>query len=265
MKPYNRNYTTALIIVTAVVLLWLSTRTKPVPAPPPTAPRAAEPAPAPSKPSMPQEENRPAMRPDPGQRITVPATAAVGEAPAEHMLRGVIAANAEELKLSPEEVNRLVAETLEFQEIQTELITRFLQETRYDPASVTLHVPPYPAEGKLLRDMYHQRLKAAFPDGKFEQIQERIGGYLDESFRGFGIADQTFTLTRSTEKPGALEVGWEVRVPESQTPSGPNEGMSYPGSLGRALLTPQQIVSGEYRFLAPVVARHFPEISPKVP
>ena len=247
-----------------MVLVWsLVARRESVESPAPTP--AAAPAAEVDAPSLPQDENRPAIAPDPSQRIAVSRDTAEGEAPAEHMLRGVIAANVEELGLTPMEVDRLVGETLEFQEIQTELITRYLQETRYDPGSVSLHVPPFPVEGKALRDMYHQRLKAAFPDGKFEKIQERVGGYLDESFRGFGIADQTFTLARSTERPGALELAYEIRVPEGQSPSGPNEGMSYVGSAGRALLTPQQVSSGEFRFLGPVVARHFPEISLKKP
>jgi hypothetical protein len=214
------------------------------------------PAPLPTLPSSP-EENRPTMAPDPGQRITVSRDTAAGEAPIEHLLRGVLAANAEDLKLSPAEIDRLVALTLEYQEIHTELIARYLRETSYDPGSVTLHVPPFPMEGKALRDMYHRRLQTDFPQGKAEAIREHIGGFIDESFRGFGIADQTFTLTRSAEKSGAFEVSWEVKVPEGQSPSGPNPGMSYAGSSGKALLTREQITSGEYRFLTPVLERRF--------
>lgn len=249
--------------VLMLLILLLATRNTPVTPPTPALP-ATRHAEAP-RPSMAHEESRPSIAPDPSQRVSASRDTAEGEAPAEHMLRGVIAANGEELGLTPKEVDRLVSETLEFQEIQTELMTRYLQETRYDPTAVSLHVPPFPIEGKALRDMYHQRLRTAFPEGKFEKIQDQVGGYLDEAFRGFGIADQTFTLSRSTEHPGAIELAYEIRVPEGQSPGGPNVGMSYPGASGRMLLTPQQVASGEYRFLAPVVARHFPEIPLKTP
>ena len=257
MKPSPRSLIFIAVAVIGLLLvikpLW-TTRKAPAAAVVSVAPKTLPP---PSAVPISPEENRSVMAPDPSQRITVSRETAAGEAPIEHLLRGVVAANAEELKLSPAEIDRLVAVTLEYQEIHTELLARYLRETSYDPGSVTLQIPPFPMEGKALREMYHRRLQTDFPDGKAESIQEHIGGFIDESFRGFGIADQTFTLTRSAEKSGAFEVSWEVKVPEGQSPGGPNIGMSYAGSSGRAQLTKEQITSGEYRFLTPVLERRF--------
>jgi hypothetical protein len=208
----------------------------------------------------PEDGNRSTIAPDANQRITVQSNPGDSEASLEHMLRGVISANAEELALTPADADRLVADALEFQEIQTELMKRYLQETSFDPTTVKLHVPPFPTEGKLLRDMFQQRLNTDFPEGKAERIREHIGGFLDESFHGFGIADQTFIVTRSAEQPSSFELSWEAKIPDGQSASGGNEGMSYPGGSGKMLLTREQIMSGEYRFLEPVISQRFQKI-----
>lgn len=249
-----------IVLLLGVVLVSLGVRSWRAPAVKtadpvvPALPAAAEVV---QRPSMPQEENRPAIAPDPLQRITVSSDTAAGEQPIEHMLRGIVSVNADELGLTPQEVDRLVAETLEFHEIHTEIIARYLREMSFDPNVVLLRVPPFPVEGKALRDLYHQRLTAALSEEKMKRIQEQIGGYLDQSFRGFGIAEQIYTLTRSPENPSAFELGWEIKVPDGQTPSGLDPGLSYPGSAGRAYLTREQITSGEYRFLAPAIEKHF--------
>ena len=51
-----------------------------------------------------------------------------GESQLEHLFRSVVMANAEELKLTPAEVDRLAGVYLEFQEIHAELVSRFLNE-----------------------------------------------------------------------------------------------------------------------------------------
>ena len=112
-------------------------------------------------PSDDEKAERNAARPEPG----------TGENQLEHLLRSVVEANAAQLNLSHEQVDRLAADYLEFQEVYAEQAKRFLQETSFDPTSVTLRLPPYPVEGKLLRDMFFQRLRTDFPDGKAEVIR----------------------------------------------------------------------------------------------
>ena len=181
-----------------------------------------------------------------------------GESQLEHLFRSVVMANAEELKLTPAEVDRLAGVYLEFQEIHAELVSRFLNEISFDPTSVTLQLPAYPVEGKLLRDMFHRRIGAEFPDGKAAEIQEQLGGFFDNAFRGFGITEQTFTLTRSVDVPDAFEVRWEANLPEGQPAGGINPEVGFAGSSGSALLYREQVATGEFRFLGSVLDRRFP-------
>lgn len=181
-----------------------------------------------------------------------------GETQLEHLFRSVVMANAEELKLTPAQVDQLAGVYLEFQEIHAELVSRFLNEISFDPASVTLQLPAHPVEGKLLRDMFHRRIEAEFPDGKAAEIQEQLGGFFDNAFRGFGITEQTFTITRSADVPDAFEVRWEANLPEGQLTGEINPDVSFAGSSGSALLYREQVATGEFRFLGSVLERRFP-------
>jgi hypothetical protein len=182
-----------------------------------------------------------------------------GENQLEHLLRSVVTANADQLKLNPAEVDRLASDYLEFQEVYAEQAKRFLQETSFDPSAVSLRLPAYPVEGKLLRDMFYQRLERDFPAGKSTEIKEQLGGFLENSFRGFGMNDQTFTVTRSEEAPGAFEVRWVSRAPENRPEGSDTQpAPAYAGGEGTTLLYREQIESGEFRFLGPVLERRFP-------
>jgi hypothetical protein len=181
-----------------------------------------------------------------------------GESQLEHLLRSVVMANAEQVNLTPAEVDQLASTYLEFQEIHAELAARFLQETSFDPGSVTLRLPAYPVEGKLLRDMFHRRVGSEFPGEKGAAIQENMGVFFDNAFRGFGVTEQTFTITRSSDVPDAFEVTWEAKIPDGQTVGAVNPDVSFAGSSGTVLLYREQVATGEYRFLGSVLERRFP-------
>ena len=182
-----------------------------------------------------------------------------GETQLEHLFRSVVMANAEELKLTPAQVDQLAGAYLEFQEIHAELVARFLNEISFDPASVTLHLPAHPVEGKLLRDMFYRRIEAEFSDGKAAEIEAQMGGFFDNAFRGFGITEQTFTITRSADVPDAFEVRWTANLPEGQTAGAINPAVNFAGSSGSALLYREQVATGEFRFLGSVLERRFPD------
>ena len=186
-----------------------------------------------------------------------------GENQLEHMLRSVVSANAGELKLTPAQIDRLASDYLEYQEIHAEQAARFLDETSFDPNSVSLRLPAYPVEGKVLRDMLYRRLENDFPNGKAGEIKEQLGGFFDNAFRGFGTTEQTFT--RSSEVPNAFEVHWEAKVPEGQSAGSVNPEVSFAGSSGTVLLYREQLANGEYRFLGNVVERRFPDTSSSAP
>jgi hypothetical protein len=181
-----------------------------------------------------------------------------GETQLEHLLRSVVMANAEQLNLTPAEVDQLASAYLEFQEIHAELAARFLQETSFDPGSVMLRLPAYPVEGKLLRDMFQRRVATDFPGEKGAAIQENMGVFFDNAFRGFGVTEQTFSITRSAEVPDAFEVTWEAKIPDGKTVDALNPDVSFAGGSGTTLLYREQVATGEYRFLGSVLERRFP-------
>lgn len=182
--------------------------------------------------------------------------AGTGEAYLDHTFRSFIVARQAELELTPGQLDHLVADLLELFEIHTEVIGRFVEEVSVKPDAVTVRVPPFPVEGKAVRDLLQQRVRADFP-AKADRILAELGDFVDDSFRGFGIADQTITVKPTGER-GMFEVTWDVRVPEGQTASRNPEDAPYAGSSGVMLFARDQIQSGEYRFLAPILARRFP-------
>jgi hypothetical protein len=195
----------------------------------------------------------------PGERNASHAEEVSGDVQLARHFRSVIAGGGTGLGLTPQEVNRLVADLLEFQEIHADLVGRYAQETHYDPTSTTVHVPPFPVEGKALRDLFHQRLKTDFPEEKFERIDAELGNYIEMTFHGFGIADQTFVITKSTEQADAFEIEAEIKVPGENASTAPNPDAVYSGGSDKLMATRQQLDSGEYRFLGRIVERRFPK------
>jgi hypothetical protein len=238
--------------------------------------REAPPPPAPVAADAPKAERDPVVAtpvapPDPYREVPEAVSdderaernearheAGTGENQLEHLLKSVVQANAEELKLTPEEVDRLASAYLEYQEVHAELVSRYLQETNFDPSSVSVRLPAHPVEGKMLRDMFYRRLETDFPGGKAAEIQSQIGGFFDNAFRGFGVTEQTFTIKRSPEVADAFEVSWEANVPEGVTAASINPDVNFPGSSGTTLLYREQVATGEYRFLGDIVERRFP-------
>ncbi|HTO02244.1 MAG TPA: hypothetical protein VL069_01020 [Opitutus sp.] len=204
------------------------------------------------------EEPEPITDDERAERNVARPEAGSGETQVEHLLRSVLMANAEELKLTPAQVDQLANTYLEFQEIHAELVSQFLNEISFDPASVTLHLPAHPVEGKLLRDMFYRRIEAEFPNGKAAEIEGQLSGFFDNAFRGFGVTEQTFTLTRDADVPDAFEVRWTANLPEGQLTGAVNPEVGFAGSSGSALLYREQVATGEFRFLGSVLERRFP-------
>lgn len=181
-----------------------------------------------------------------------------GEVQLERRFRAVVDAAADALQLQPAEVDRLVGDFMEFQEVNAEVVARHLEETSYDPTSVTVHVPAFPSEGKALRELLYRRLKTDFTEEQAARIDSELGHFMEAAFRGFGIADQTYTITKSTETPGAFEVRTEVVVPDGVITTSPNPDVAFGGVSETMLVTREQLTTGEFRFLGPVMERRFP-------
>lgn len=255
-----------VILAAAVMLMYRCTREEPSASP------VAEPAPVArtttersiTLPKQPYHGSVDQAETDkPGERNEARPEPGGGEGQLEHMFRSVLNANSADLNLSREEAEQVVFDYLEFQEVHAELAARFLQETGFDPSSVTLRLPAYPVEGKILRDMFYRRLETDLSTGKAAEVKEHLGAFFDNTFRGFGVTEQTFTITRSPEVPDAFEVQWEAKAPEGQTTSAMNPEVSFAGNAGTLLLYREQVQSGEFRFLGKVVDHRFPDTSGK--
>lgn len=258
---FLRGMVIGMAIAMMAVVIWfrISRAPQPVsvpPAPSPVPTRTVEPvkvAPAivqrdaVETPTIDEQTERNQARPEGG----------TGENQLEHLLRSVITANAEALKLTPDQINRLASDYLEFQEIYSEQAARFVQETSFDPAAVSVKIPAYPVEGKLLRDMFYERLKTDFAD-KSPEIQEQLGGFFDNAFRGFGETEQSFTIKRSPEVPNAFEIQWDAKLPEGRSATAVSPDAGFAGSSGTALLYREQVQTGDFRFLGGVIERRFP-------
>ena len=243
--------------------IWLLLRggqsASPVPQPPSrlSAPVVETPPPAAVEPPSEVRDGALAGAGEAGKQEAQPE-AGDGEAPLEHALRSVIEANQDELKLEPSEVARLAAHYLEFQEVHSELASRFVQETRFDPTSVTLRVPAFPVEGQALRELFYSRIRAALPPEKYERVASQLGQYFETAFQGFGAAEQTIEVTRSADVPDVFDVRWEAKVPEGQVPDTGMADVQFAGTSGHLRMSREQVSTGEFRYLGPVIEARFP-------
>lgn len=184
--------------------------------------------------------------------------AGTGEAYLGHLARSAIEANATALQLDPAQQQKLIEDFLEFQEVHAELAAQHLQEAGYDGATLTAHVPPFLSEGKALRDVFYARLRSDFPGAAYDRVTEELAPFFDAHFRGYGISEQSFTITRSAQHPDAFQIEWQAQPVEGQTPSRGAEETSYAGSSGVVLYSRDQIKNGEFRFLGELIDQRFP-------
>lgn len=182
-----------------------------------------------------------------------------GERPLEHGLRSVVDANAAELRLEPAEVDRLVAQYLEFQEVHSELVARFVEERGYQPNRVELRVPAFPVEGKALRELFYARVRGSLPEEKAGRVVEQLGQYFEAAFHGFGAAEMQMTVTRNAGAEETFDVEWSAIVPEGGSISTEVTDVHYGGSSGNFRLSREQLTTGEFRFLGGVLGTRFPE------
>ncbi len=182
-----------------------------------------------------------------------------GEQPLEQALRSVVEANAAELQLEPAEVDQLVGQYLEFQEVHSELASRFVEERSYQPNRVELRVPAFPVEGKALRELFYARVRESLPEEKAGRVVEQLGQYFEGAFHGFGAAEMQLTVTRNPGAEETFDVEWSATVPEGGSISTELADVHYGGSSGNFRLSREQLTTGEFRFLNGVVGARFPE------
>src|SRR5688500_12621173 len=110
------------------LLLFLWTREAPSPPAPVVALPKDQPPPVAAEPATPPKSNREVAEAvsddERAERNEARPEAGTGENQLEHMLKSVVMANAGELNLGPEEVDRLSSAYLEYQEVHAELVAR---------------------------------------------------------------------------------------------------------------------------------------------
>lgn len=179
----------------------------------------------------------------------------------EALIKGWIDANTEAnqrfLNLSPEETIRLENDFIEFVEIKAELESRLIKVRSFDGKTLTVQVPSYPEDGRVIRNMFNAELKNDFPDGKYEQIDDHLGNGFDSYFRGFGIMDQTAVVTKDPATPDKYIIQWSATTVGDLTPSGVPSDYRMTGLKGTAVLTLDQIGTGEFGYLTTAITTNF--------
>ncbi|WP_148217958.1 hypothetical protein [Opitutus terrae] len=249
--------------VGVLVLSFRPSRVEQAATPPPQAPHkewtplkepTESPEPEPQLPHGPEEQES-AVPPDRLDPNEARPAAGTGEAYLHHLAASVVEANAAALQLDGAQQQRLVEDFLEFQEIHAELAAQHLRESGFDGYTLTAQVPPFLSEGRALRDLFYERLKQDFPEAS-PRITEEMGAFFDTHFRGYGGAEQAFTVTRSPQHPDAFQIEWRAEPVEGAA-SGRADA-PYAGSSGVVVFSRDQIKNGEFRFLGDLIDRRFP-------
>jgi hypothetical protein len=138
---------------------------------------------------------------------------------------------------------------------KTEIESALAEKVGFDGKTLLLKIPAYPEQGEALRDAFHDQLFEDFPNGRAEQILAKAIVKLEHMFfRGFGIAEQSFSVTQNPD--GLIHIN---RFMESEKPLQSHEGLNYTkwGSSSYATATLESLRSGEFRPLLPLIERHF--------
>ena len=106
---------------------------------------------------------------------------------------------AEILRLDDEEIFRLDSAFLGTRSVLRELEAEKISVDQPAEKQTVLNIPPYGAEGELVREELYVDLKKTLGAGRFDRFLQIAAGGLDESFDYFGAADRTLEFEEVTD------------------------------------------------------------------
>jgi hypothetical protein len=188
-------------------------------------------------------------------------SASSGDTLRTSVLAAQLASVRKDLVLDPAETEKLTAIYLENLDIRIEIESRLARVASFDGLTVKVEIPHYEAEGRALRERFYGQLKASFPNGRFEQIDDYLGEYFDTDFKGFGIMDQVFTVSpRLGYTEELFRIKWEAKVAGDLTPSrlAAKDGNRWTGSGSESLMGRDFFSSDQLRAIEPILTEKFP-------
>jgi hypothetical protein len=163
------------------------------------------------------------------------------------------------LTLSASEVEQLTKTFLEYAEIRAEFEAKLARVTSFDGNTLKVAVPHYLDDGHIFREQFYNQLKAEFPAGRFEQIDDYLGEFFDQSFQGFGIMDQEVTISPMRNDPDQFHVLWNAKTFGELTPSRvkTNTGLML-GKSSDSIISREAFASGQFRAVGAILTAKFP-------
>ena len=128
---------------------------------------------------------------------------------------------AEILRLDDEEIFRLDSAFLGTRSVLRELEAEKISVDQPAEKQTVLSIPPYGAEGELVREELYVDLKKTLGAGRFDRFLQIAAGGLDESFDHFGAADRTLEfeeVTNAATGESQLYVRDERVLPNKDVP-----------------------------------------------
>ncbi len=182
-----------------------------------------------------------------------------GEFILENNLRGVMEHSLRflEPKITSDEMAKLTEIAVEAYKMKRDIESRHLMVLESDDDKLEVAIPAYLDEGLGLRNMFLGELRDAFPNGRFEQIDDFVGQRLDAYFYGFGIMDQLITVTRNEKNPLLFEINREGITVGELTPDRLPSSQRMTGLSDFALRSLDQMETGDFTYLKDIIQENF--------
>jgi hypothetical protein len=117
-----------------------------------------------------------------------------------------------------------------------------------------MKIPPYPDQGKTLRDAFVAQIGQDFPPDRSAQIAAAVGS-MDEMFVGFGKYAQTYTVTQSPEDQDTFQMVFTAALPDNGATPNTETAGEPPRLTGTS---DRSAILIYWAAIGPQVSAHFP-------
>jgi hypothetical protein len=181
----------------------------------------------------------------------------LGERWAEAMLDEVLKLHPE-LKLTPEEVAGLKEVYVLCQNVRTSYEAEIVEVESMNSTHARLRIPPYPAAGAKLQQLFHEELKAELGEERYGDVDDHLGNTFEVAFKWFGASVQLLDveLKRDPDQGLLYRIVARMDFADAVDPElGMNETRLF-STTSHYTFKAETVATGEWRPLA----RHFPRL-----